>query len=47
MPLLMMLSNDKASGIPAVLPELPEVYDSGLSWPLMEAAEDVTREGRR
>jgi hypothetical protein len=40
-PLLRMLSKDRASGMPAVLPELPEVYDSGLSWPLMEAAEEV------
>jgi hypothetical protein len=23
------------------------VYDSGLSWPLIDAAEEVTREGRR
>lgn len=47
MPLLMILSKDRASGMPAVLPELPELYDSGLSWPLIEAAEEVTREGRR
>jgi len=29
-PLLIMLSNDNASGIPALLPELPELCDSGL-----------------
>jgi hypothetical protein len=27
---LIMLSKDNASGIPALLPELPELCDSGL-----------------
>jgi hypothetical protein len=42
-----MLSKERASGMPAVLAELPEVYDSGLPWPLREAAEEVTCDGRR
>lgn len=46
-PLLMMLSKDNASGMPALLPELPEVYDSGFWSPLMESPEEVTWEGRR
>lgn len=41
-PLLIMLSNDKASGIPALLPELPELYDWGFSSPLRETAEELT-----
>lgn len=46
-PLLMMLSNDKASGIPAVLAELPEEYDSGFPSPLREAEDELTCAGRR
>lgn len=46
-PLLMMLSKDKASGMPAVLAELLEEYDSGFASPLREAADELTCAGRR
>ena len=46
-PLLMMLSKDKASGIPALLPELPEVCDSGFCSPAREAVDELTCAGRR
>lgn len=46
-PLLMMLSKDKASGIPALLPELPEVCDSVFCSPAREAVDELTCAGRR
>ena len=38
----MTRSNDKASGIPAEPVVLPELTDSGFSYPLMEEREDST-----
>jgi hypothetical protein len=46
-PLLIMLSKDNASGIPALLLELPELCDSGLGWPSMEVVDELTCAGRR
>lgn len=47
----MILSKDNASGMPWLMPELPEeiesLIDCCLSSPLTEALEEDTREGRR